>query len=72
MAFTLQDNPLFVTFGDVDLGLCVQKLLAPIPFGFHLQFQLALKGNTFQQLYFTSRNEIKELTSISRFAGWND
>jgi len=52
MTFALQDNPLFMTFGDVDLGLCVQKLLAPISFCFHLQFQLALKNITAQRLLY--------------------
>jgi len=59
MTFALQDNPLFMTFGDVDLGLCVQKLLAPISFCFHLQFQLALKNITVQRLYFIFRNGIQ-------------
>ena len=45
MTFTVQNNTLFLTFSDVDLRLCVQKLLAPIPLCFHLQFELALESD---------------------------
>lgn len=36
MTLALQDNALFLSLGDIDLGLRVKKLFSSIPFRFHL------------------------------------
>ena len=42
MTFTFKDNALFLTLRNIDLSLCIQKLLASVSFGFHLELKLSL------------------------------